>query len=179
MPERACGRVGRGGVGPNVTSAATIRTARAGDLGILAENFRSMWLEIGWGPDSLRDDWADVVREFVERARREGEFAAFVAESDGEVVGTAACQVFAGLYPEIRRLSAYRAGYVWGVYVRPDHRRLGLATRLTQAALDHLAAVGCTIVKLHASRAGEPAYRAMGFGDTNELVLELPRSRAS
>lgn len=151
---------------------AAIRRAREDDLGALAQNFRSMWLEIGWAPETLREDWADVVAAFVERARREDDFAAFVAEVDGAIVGTAACQVLSGLYPEIRRVSAHRAGYLWGVYVHPDHRRRRLATRLTQAALDHLDAVGCTTVRLHASQHGEPVYRAMGFGGTNELALK-------
>jgi GNAT superfamily N-acetyltransferase len=158
-----------------VTSDVAIRRAREAETGVVADHFRRMWLDIGWRPDALREDWADVVAAFVERARAEGDFAAFVAESDGEIVGTAACQVFSGLYPEIRLRASHLAGYVWGVYVRPSHRRLGLATRLTQAALDHLDAVGCTSVRLHASRDGAPVYRAMGFRETNELELAPSR----
>lgn len=154
-----------------------IRRAGDAELTVVADNFRRMWIDMGWHPETLRDDWAGLVAAFVERARSEGDFAAFVAALDGEVVGTAACQVFAGLYPEIRRGSAHRAGYVWGVYVEPPHRRRGLATRLTRAALAHLEAIGCTQVKLHASRDGEPVYRALGFQETNELVRALGPSR--
>lgn len=159
-----------------------IRRAGEDDTGVLADNFRRMWLDMGWRPESLREDGAPVVAAFVERARREGDFAAFLAEVDGEVVGSAACQLFAGLYPEIRRPGMHRAGYVWGVYVRPDHRRRGLATRLTRAALGHLEAIGCTRVTLHASREGAPVYRTLGFRDTNELALDLgaePQTSAS
>lgn len=156
-------------------SEARIRRASGAETGLLAEHFRRMWLEIGWTPESFREDWAEVVARFVERARAEARFAGFVAETDTEVVGSAACQLFSGLYPEIRLAPSHRAGYVWGVYVRPDHRRRGLATRLTRAACDHLAALGCTVVRLHASRHGEPVYRSMGFRDTNELSLALPR----
>lgn len=151
----------------------TIRRVTEADTGVLAESFREMWLEIGWSSEALRGDWREVVDVFVERARAQGDFAAFVGELGGEIVGTAACQVFSGLYPEIRRTDLHREGYIWGVYVRPDHRRLGLATRLTRAALEHLDALGCTRVRLHASAEGEPVYRAMGFGDTNELGLDL------
>lgn len=160
------------GVQADVTGDVTIRRAGDVDMGVLADNFRRMWLEIGWSPETLRGDWADVVAAFVERARSAGDFAAFVAEADAGVVGTAACQIFSGLYPEIRLPTSHLAGYVWGVYVRPDHRRRGLATRLTRAALDHLDALGCTVVRLHASRHGEPVYRAMGFRGTNELELD-------
>jgi ribosomal protein S18 acetylase RimI-like enzyme len=160
-------------------SDATIRMARDVDLAVLAANFRKMWLEIGWSPEALREDWVDVVGSFVEAARFASDFAAFVAEIDGEVVGSAACQILSGLYPEIRLGSSHRAGYIWGVYVHPDHRRLGLATELTRAALDHLGGIGCAHVKLHASRDGEHVYRAMGFRDTNELDLVLAGSGAT
>lgn len=156
-----------------MTNDATIRGASDIDMGVLAENFRKMWLEIGWGPETLCEDWTGVVATFIERARADGSFAAFVAEVDAAAVGTAACQLFSGLYPEIRRSSTYCAGYIWGVYVRPDYRHLGLATRLTRAALDHLDALGCTRVTLHASQDGEPVYRAMGFRGTNELARAL------
>lgn len=153
-----------------------IRRATDLELGIVNENFRRMWIDMGWEPQNLREDSAEVVTGFIERARAEGQFAAFVAEVDSEVVGSAACQVLSGLYPEIRLSASHLAGYIWGVYVAPAHRRRGIATGLTRATLDHLHAIGCTLVKLHASPFGEPVYRAMGFSDTNELALPTPSS---
>jgi len=79
---------------------------------VIADNFRRMWLEIGWPPESLREDWRSVVNDFVEHARRRGAFAAFLAEVDGAVVGSAGCQIYAGLYPEIRIPTRHRVGYV-------------------------------------------------------------------
>ena len=154
-------------------SETTIRTASHRELDVLAESFREMWLAIGWRPESFRDDWKDVVSAFVAGARAENEFAWFLAEADGAIVGTAACELLSGLHPEIRHPSAHRAGYIWGVYVRPGYRRQGIATKLTEAAIDHLRSCGCTQVKLHASKAGARVYRSMGFGETNELALAL------
>lgn len=156
-----------------------IRSADDADVPALAEHFRRMWLEIGWRPETLREDWLERVTAFIERARAEAEFAGFVAEVDGALAGTAACQLFSGAYPEIRRASWHRAGYIWGVYIRPEYRRRGIATRLTQAALDHLVALGCTRAALHASAAGAPVYRSMGFVETNELGLALVRPGVS
>jgi ribosomal protein S18 acetylase RimI-like enzyme len=161
-----------------VQSQATVRAASEAELDVLAEHFREMWLEIGWHPETLRDDWYEVVATFIARARAENDFAGFVAETEGAVVGTAACQLGSALYPEIRRPSVHRAGYIWGVYVRPEYRRWGLARELTQAALGHLRQRGCTRVTLHASRAGDPVYRAMGFDGTNELGLALREGAA-
>jgi len=163
----------RPGAKDQMANAATIRRAEDRDLEVVAGNFRRMWLEIGWPPETLRHDWREVVSDFVERARMAGPFAAFLAEMDSEVVGTAACQIYAGLYPEIRTPAAHLAGYVWGVYVEPAHRRRGVAAKLTRAAIDHLQAVGCTRVRLHASLQGEPVYRRLGFRETNERDLEV------
>lgn len=151
----------------------TIRRAGEHDTGTLAEAFRLMWHESGFAEESFREDADARVAAFVERTREEGEFAAFLAEAEGAVVGTAACQTYAGLYPEIRRRAVHLTGYIWCVYVWPEHRRRGLATRLTRAALSHLEGIGCTRVRLHASRQGAPVYRALGFEPTNELGLEL------
>lgn len=156
-----------------MTDDTCIRAAGESELPVLAEHFRRMWLDMGWRPESLRDDWRERVTAFVERARGDGGFAAFVAEAGGGVAGSAACQLACGLYPEIRRESSHRAGYVWGVYVRPEHRRRGLATGLTRAAVGHLESLGCTRVTLHASPDGDPVYRALGFTGTNELGLTL------
>jgi len=156
-----------------MAKAVTIRKANEDELDIVADNFRRMWLEISWPPESLREDWRAVVSEFIAHARARGAFAAFLAEMDSEVLGTAACQIYTGLYPEIQRPAAHLAGYVWGVYVEPAHRRRGVAASLTRAAIDHLEAAGCTRVRLHASRQGEPVYRRLGFRGTNERDLEL------
>lgn len=158
---------------PPMANGVTIRKAEDADLDAIADNFRRMWLEIGWPPESLRADWREVVRAFVERARVMGTFAAFLAEMDSAVVGTAACQAYTGLYPEIRTPAAHLAGYVWGVYVEPVHRRRGVAARLTRAAIAHLEVAGCTRVRLHASPQGDPVYRSLGFRETNERELVL------
>ena len=127
---------------------------------LLADHFRRMWLDNGVAADQIRGDWEDRVGAFIAAARRDLGYRAYVAEGEGaRVVGSAGCQLFAAsadvLVPEQRR-----CGYIWGVYVEPDHRRRGVARALTRAALAGLTALGCTHALLHASPPGRPVYGA-------------------
>ena len=52
--------------------------------------------------------------QFIEQARRDLFYTAFVAEVDAHVVGSASCQLFAGLYPNILTADYRQYGYIWG-----------------------------------------------------------------
>ena len=91
----------------------------------------------------------------------------------GEVVGSAACQVFAGLYPSVFQGDKRKYGYIWGVYVAPTARGQGVAKALTHACTDYLRIIGCTRALLHASPQGESVYKSLGFETSNEMRLEL------
>jgi GNAT superfamily N-acetyltransferase len=55
------------------------------------------------------------------------------------------------------------------VYTEPDVRGVGIARALMNAVLEWAAAQGCDRVALHASDAGRPLYRSLGFVPTNEM----------
>jgi ribosomal protein S18 acetylase RimI-like enzyme len=122
---------------------------------------------------SIQSDWLDITLQFIERARRELSYKAFVAEVDGRVVGSASCQLFAGLYPHVLAEQYRKYGYIWGVYVEPAYRGQGLAKKLTLQAIDYLKSLGCTRVILHASPLGKPVYSSLGFSQSNEMRLDL------
>ena len=151
-----------------------IRAGGPDDDALIAEHFRQMWRDNGILEDRICESWRADVLGFVSFARQSLEYRAFLAELEGEIVGSASCQLFAGLYPNILKAEQRKYGYVWGVYVQPDCRSRGIATALTRATLDHLRALACTHALLHASPSGRPVYDALGFQTTNELRLELP-----
>jgi len=55
---------------------------------------------------------------------------AFLAEINGTVVGSASCQLFAGIYPHVLADAHRKYGYIWGVYVELSHRGQGIAKQL-------------------------------------------------
>jgi len=155
-------------------TSSNIRESRPDEDAVVASHFYRMWLDNGVAPGRIRTDWESRTLAFVAAARRDLRYRAFVAEVDGSgIVGSAGCQIFAGLYPDVLEPVQRQYGYLWGVYVEPALRRAGIASRLTQAATAYLKEIGCTHVVLHASPPGRPVYAGLGFEPTNEMRLEL------
>ncbi|MBD1910810.1 GNAT family N-acetyltransferase [Leptolyngbya sp. FACHB-16] len=150
-----------------------IRTADLFEDLLLAEHFYYMWLDNAVPEEAISPDYPDIVQAFVTMARRDLDYAAFVAEVDGRVVGSAGCQRFEGLYPLILAPEFQCRGYVWGVYVEPAYRQQGIATRLMEAAIAHLKSIGCTEILLNASPSGKPIYERLGFVAANAMKLSL------
>lgn len=142
---------------------------------LIAGHFYSMWQDLEVPADAIQSNWLEIVLQYIEQARRELSYKAFVAEVDGLVVGSASCQLFAGLYPNIIVPQHRQAGYVWGVYVEPSHRNQGIAKHLTLTAIDYLKSIGCTQAILNASPLGKPVYASLGFTQSNLMQLDLVR----
>ena len=149
-----------------------IREASSSEDSLIAEHFQQMWRDLDIPDYAIQSDWLEITLRFINQARQELSYQAFVAEVDGAVIGSACCQLFAGLYPNI--LSQYRkSGYIWGVYVEPLHRRQGVAKKLTLMAIAHLKSLGCTQAVLNASPLGQSVYSSLGFSQGNEMRLDL------
>jgi len=141
----------------------------------IAQHFYQLWLDNDVSEDSIRDDWLDITLKFIEQARREVAFQAFIAEINGSIVGSASCQLYCGLYPSPFKLQHRKYGYIWNIYVESDYRRQGIATQLTKTAIDYLQDLDCTKAVLHASPFGKPVYESLGFVSNNEMVLDFKK----
>jgi ribosomal protein S18 acetylase RimI-like enzyme len=149
------------------------RMATLEEYALIAEHFYALWRDNEVPAASIRSDWQELTIAFLNHARQELSYKAFVVEVEGLVVGSAGCQLFAGLYPQIIEDSARKYGYIWGVYVEPDFRGQGFAKRLTAMAVAYLKSLDCTRVILHASPSGKPVYTGLGFSESNEMRLDL------
>ena len=138
---------------------------------IIAKHFYQLWLDNNVSVDSIADDWLNVTLKFIQQARQEAKFQAFVAQVEDEIIGSVSCQLFAGLYPSIRCDRNY--GYIWNVYVETPYRRQGIATELTKTGINYLKTLNCTKAVLHASPSGKPVYENIGFIPSNEMMLNL------
>ncbi|MBE7383627.1 MAG: GNAT family N-acetyltransferase [Leptolyngbya sp. SIO1E4] len=153
-----------------------IREATEDDAPIIAEHLCQIAFELGVSQGSIREDWLDKTLQFIERARRELQYQGFVAEANGQIVGSASCQILE-LYPMLSR--DYQKGYIWGVYVEPAYRRTGIATKLMTKAKYYLQEIGCTKAVLHASETGKLLYSRLGYITSNEMVLNLDEASSS
>ncbi|MBT5242078.1 MAG: GNAT family N-acetyltransferase [Rhodospirillaceae bacterium] len=152
-----------------MTQNISIRPARPEDDDTLAEAFYKMWLDNGMTDADFIPDWKAATLSFMTETSHNNQGRAFVADNGGRIVGAAQCLISRKLYPQALKPDVRLDGYIWGVYVAPDHRRQGLAKQLTEACVGYLDNIGCTRVVLHASESGKPVYTALGFGSTNEM----------
>ncbi|MFB2975438.1 GNAT family N-acetyltransferase [Microseira sp. BLCC-F43] len=150
-----------------------IREANKQEDSLIARHFYQLWRDNDVPNQSIQYNWLEITLQFIERARQELCYKAFVAEIDGEVVGSAGCQLFAGLYPQALAEEYRKYGYIWGVYVEPPFRGQGIAKKLTGMTVDYLKSLGCTQAILHASPLGKPVYSSLGFSQSNEMRLDL------
>ena len=146
-----------------------IRPGTSAELDRYADFWLAMFEEVGVIAESdMVCDWRTRFRKYFERRISQDEARFFVAVERGEIVGTAGALIADG-YPFC--VHGIKRGYVFGVRVDPAHRNRGVATQLTQEAIAFLRGIGCTRVRLHASRFGRPIYERLGFHPTNEMEL--------
>jgi acetyltransferase (GNAT) family protein/GNAT acetyltransferase-like protein len=75
----------------------------------------------------------------------------FVADADGDVVGTSVLSVNGPV------------GWIGTVWVDPAWRRRGIGLDLTRATIEQAEAAGCRTLVLVATEAGRPLYERLGF----------------
>jgi ribosomal protein S18 acetylase RimI-like enzyme len=156
-----------------MTRGYEIRAGSPMDDPVIADCFGKMWRDSPVPPEALVDDWFERTMVFIEAARADGTFLSYLAQSDGEAVGSLAVQQFSGLYPDVLRTSYRRHAYVWGVFVSTERRREGIASALVERSLADLRRAGYSRVLLHASVMGSPVYEALGFTSTNEMQIDM------
>jgi GNAT superfamily N-acetyltransferase len=98
----------------------------------------------------LAGDWGDR-RVHLELSVGKPFCHVFVAEIEGEIVGTAMGTANGSV------------GWVGLVFVAPSHRGRGLGAGLTAAAIETLEAAGCRTLVLVATELGRPLYERLGF----------------
>lgn len=114
-----------------------IREATQHEDSLIAEHFYQLWRDNNVPAKSIQSNWLNITLEFINHARQELDYKAFVAEVDGKVIGSTSCQLFSGLYPRVLAEHCRKYGYVWGVYVEPSYRRQGIAKQLTKQAISY------------------------------------------
>jgi GNAT superfamily N-acetyltransferase len=135
-----------------------IRLAGQADAGLITD-LRCMFLhELG---QALADGFADHLRSWVEEALQDGRLLVWLAESDGRAVGCAAVNP----YPHMPS-AQYPGGLGWyllNVFVKPAHRRAGVAAALLAAVGASAREQGVDAVSLHSTADAHGLYERFGF----------------
>ena len=149
-----------------------IREVKPEDLRHILHYRRAMFEEMGFR-DEAQLACVDVLStEYFVEAFEKDTYKGWLAEDGtGQVIGGGGIVIadWPG-YPGEHR--AKRA-WILNMYTEPEARRTGVAKRLLEVMLDWCGMNGFNSVSLHASAAGRPLYEAMGFKQTNEMMLKL------
>lgn len=98
----------------------------------------------------LAGGWADL-RSYLRFYVRHPACQPFVAESNGQIVGTATGTVSGAV------------GWLAHIFTTPEQRGRGIGTTLTQTVMADLEGKGCRTLLLGASEMGQPIYETLGF----------------
>ena len=138
---------------------------------VIVKNWREQWLANGRPSGAWTADQMEKMMAHIAAARTELQHLSFVAVSrSGEVIGSGACQLWSGPMPATHE----RVGTCWGVFVKPEWRRKGVATQLMSSICNHWRSIGCQRgVLLCASDEARRVYERLGFGAGNMLLHDL------
>jgi GNAT superfamily N-acetyltransferase len=145
--------------------------ARAATVGDASEVVRLAAVMYGsMGIDANVPSWVEAATETF-RSRLGRDLAAFVVDRpDGEGLAASCAGTIAHRLPGPHRPTA-RTGYVQWVATDPDVRSNGFGRAVMSALLDWFDGEGVVVVELHATPAGEPLYRDLGFSEGGPVAL--------
>jgi putative acetyltransferase len=136
-----------------------LRTATEQDVPALAELYAGSVLALG--PEHYTDaqvaSWASFASDTDAFRRFVIEPTTFIAQDDTGVLG------FCGIFDD---------GHIASLYVRPDRARLGIGTRLLEAALDYATLHHIEFVNAQASRLSQPLFLKLGFRTVRSEVAQ-------
>lgn len=145
-----------------------IRRATPADAPLIASHRRAMFEAMGSAPAEVLDEMARNFEPWLLPRLADGRYTGWIATDRGEPIASAGLLLL-DWPPHPRDPSGCQRGYILNVFVRPDYRRRGLASALTEHCLAEAGSRNIRVVTLHASDAGRPVYEQLGFTPGNEM----------
>lgn len=149
----------------------TIRQATIDDIGVICQQRRAMFDEMGVGTVDARDAHDDRYPAWLREQLEHGHYIGWFVEEEGQIAAGAGLWLI-DWQPTPRARNPLR-GYVLNVYTEPGFRYRGYARRLMTLIIDYAREHHIETLVLHASDMGEALYKSLGFTPTNEFSLKV------
>ncbi|MGH7786582.1 MAG: GNAT family N-acetyltransferase [Candidatus Binatia bacterium] len=149
-----------------------VRPAIAADAPVVAHHRVAMFVDMGQLAPADAAALYTASLAHLGPALASATYRGWLLEIDGAVVAGAGV-VCRPLLPRPEHLAGGEEAYVLNVYTEPAFRGRGLARDLMNVILAWCGERGIARVALHASAAGRPLYRQLGFQSTNEMCTGL------
>lgn len=140
----------------------TYHLATGNDIPLLAE-LRVAFVEDMMGKQQEEDiaKLGEYFTTYLTKALADGSYISWYARVGNDTVGVGG--IVLRVQPGNIRNPSGKWGYVMNMYIRPAHRRKGIATVLINKLMDSAREVGYHAFELHATPAGAPVYEKEGF----------------
>jgi len=150
----------------------TIREATLADIPLLFEARHNMYVDLGdvVVPED-RDGVDAALAKYLASHANSGPIG-FIAEDEAGALVGAVSITHEQTQPSRPNLSG-RQAYLYGMWVRPESRRQGVARSLVSTAVEAARAVGAGAVTLMASDQGRPLYEGLGFNAVPAMRLSF------
>lgn len=148
-----------------------LREAALADVPVLVKHRRWMFEDmaatqkVGYAASDV-EAMESAYEAFV-RANLGGVMRSWVIESAAEVIASGSMLFYD--WPPRPGDRTGKAALLHSIYTAPEHRRNGLARRITEAMVAECRRLGLRTVNLHASDLGRPLYESLGFRPTSEM----------
>lgn len=152
-----------------MSTPTDIRRAQQADIPTLLEMRELMLIELGSDDPVRLADLRQLSTEWMLPAMAEGRAFGWIAEREGCVQGGVSVTLFS-TQPQYRSPGG-RIASIYGLYVMPNARGEGIATRLVSEAIAAMKAEGIDLVTLHAAEKARPIYERIGFATSPEMRL--------
>jgi pyroglutamyl-peptidase len=153
------------------SASVVIRRAAVEDIEALVAMRLALQREIGAQyADAPAEGAAEANRQFLKWAMPAGEFIAWVAEAEGELVACSGMVLYSRM-PGMHGLFS-REAYVMNMYTHPDYRRQGIASELLNCMIQFARSRNARRIWLRATVMGKPVYEKIGF-EPMESAMQL------
>lgn len=148
-----------------------IRKANLDDLETLIQLRLALLREAGnLKSNASTGTLAEAIRQYLTRTLPTSKFLAWVAEADGEIIGTSGVVEFERP-PVYGNLSGLEA-YIMNIYTVPNWRGKGVAMALLREIISYVKKTDARRIWLHATEDGKRLYEKVGFvSTTDEMEL--------
>ena len=158
----------------------TIRRTTPSDAAVIAHHRVSMFRDMGEVPTpALATELLEASQTVLAALLREGSYVGWLAVgAHDEVLAGAGVHIKSTL-PRITHEGLLARGplpLAVNIYTEPGSRRRGIARALMHAMMEWARGQGFDRLLLHASDAGRPLYRSLGFAPTNEMRWSIGRN---
>ena len=148
-----------------------IRSVSPTDLEAICEHRERMFADSGRAREQLKP-MTDAFREWLRPRLADKSYFGWIIEREGQIIAGIGMMVI-DWPPHPSHPTQSQRGYVLNMYVDPDHRRRGIASRLIGMARAEAEALGLDYMTLHATRQGRPLYDLLDWIETSEMALHL------